>query len=58
MPLAIELKWIPFVLFNVASIALLVGLTLLAQKDFSTAFKVLRYFGVGVSTFFVFISFN
>jgi hypothetical protein len=58
LPLAIELKWIPFVVFNIVSVTFLIGLTLLAYKDFSTAFETLRYFGVGVSMFFLFICFN
>lgn len=57
-PLKLELKWIPFAVFNVFSIILLIGLYALAVKDISNAFLALRYFGVGVSTIFVFICFN
>jgi hypothetical protein len=57
-PLKLELKWIPFAVFNVVSIIFLIGLYALAVKDFSAAFATLRYFGVGVSSIFVFICFN
>lgn len=48
----------PFAVFNVFSIILLIGLYALAVKDISNAFLALRYFGVAVSTIFVFICFN
>lgn len=45
-------------MFNVVSVVLLVGLSLLAVSDFSMAFSVLRYFGIGVAAIFVFVCFN
>lgn len=58
LPLSLELKWIPFAFFNVVSVVLFIGLYVFAVNDFSSAFLSLRYFGVGVAAFFVFICFN
>lgn len=40
------------------SVVLLIGLYLFAVSDFSSAFKTLRFVGIGVSSVFVFICFN
>lgn len=58
IPLSLELKWVPFAVFNVVSVAFFIGLYVFAVNNFSNAFLTLRYFGVGVAAFFVFVCFN
>ncbi len=58
LPLRLELKWIPFAVFNVVSVVLFIGLYVFAVNDFSSAFLTLRYVGVGVAAVFIFICFN
>lgn len=54
----IELRWRQILAICVVGVALAAALYLFAFKDFIAAFITLRYVGIMVSTFFIFICFN
>lgn len=57
-PLRYVLFWKPFLIFSAVGIALIFSLYFLTFKDFSKTTVAIRYFGVMLSIFFVFLCFN
>lgn len=57
-PLRFQLKWMPFLVFSVIGSIAIVLLTRFSANDKNIAFVALRYSGIIISIFFVFICFN